>query len=112
MNRAILSASAPAIDLGNVFRRLQSWLTVGARRTAASGAPLEQFVTTRCMDAGRTLWIARPLGREVTCERGTLWLTFDGQQRDIVLEAGQSIRCDSQSRLAIHALRDATASVA
>jgi hypothetical protein len=112
MNRAILSASAPAIDLGNVFRRLQSWLTVGDRRTAVTRVAAQQLVTPRGLDAGRTLWIARPLDLEVTCERGTLWLAFDGQQRDIILEAGRSFRCDSESRLSIHALRDTTLSVA
>ena len=112
MNRAILSASAPTIDLGSVFRRLQSWLTAGALRTAVSGTAMPQFVTPRCVDAGRTLWIARPLGRDVTCERGTLWLAFDGQQRDIILDAGQSFHGDCQSRLSIHALSDSTVCVA
>jgi hypothetical protein len=111
MNRAILSVSAPVTDLGAVFRRLKSWLSAGARRAAVSTAA-EQFLTARCVEAGRTLWIARPLGRHVTCERGTLWLAFDGQQRDIILDAGQSFHCDCQSRLSIHALGDSTVCVA
>jgi hypothetical protein len=51
-----------------------------------------------------THWVARPRGQVVTCEAGTLWLTFDGERRDIVLDAGESHRCDSDARLAIHAL--------
>lgn len=61
---------------------------------------------------GATTWIARPLGRTVTCETGTLWLTFDNEPADIILEAGQSHRCDKASRLSIHALAAARMSVA
>lgn len=49
-------------------------------------------------------WVQRPCGLVVTCEAGALWLTFDGEEHDIVLEAGQSHRCESDSRLAIYAL--------
>ena len=42
--------------------------------------------------------------RDINCLEGTLWLTFDGVRKDIILEAGQSYRCDCASRLAIHAL--------
>ena len=45
-----------------------------------------------------------PTSRGITCQRGMLWLTFDGVLKDIVLEAGETYRCDSASRLAIHAL--------
>lgn len=58
----------------------------------------------RRLEAKATLWVARPLGRTVTCETGTLWLTFDNEPQDVVLEAGQSHRCDKASKLAIHAL--------
>lgn len=53
---------------------------------------------------GSTHWVRRPLGREISCEAGTLWLAFDGEPRDIVLEAGQSHRCACASLLSIHAL--------
>ena len=56
------------------------------------------------LDARATTWIARPLGRTVICETGTLWLTFDHETADVILEAGQSHRCASASKLAIHAL--------
>ena len=63
------------------------------------------------LDAHATTWIARPLGRTVTCETGTLWLTFDNETADVILEAGQSHRCASASKLAIHALSAARVSV-
>jgi len=63
------------------------------------------------LDKGTTTWIASPLGRTVTCETGTLWLTFDNEPTDVILEAGQSHRCAKASKLAIHALSAARVSV-
>lgn len=49
-----------------------------------------------------------PLGLAVQCLTGCLWLTQDGDDRDIVLDAGQSHTCDRQSRLVVHALDAST----
>lgn len=63
------------------------------------------------LDKGTTTWIATPLGRTVHCETGTLWLTFDNEPTDVVLDAGQSHRCAKASKLAIHAFSAASVSV-
>ncbi len=60
--------------------------------------------TRRVLEKGVTAWIEKPLGREVVCDAGTLWLTFDGEPQDVILEAGESYRCIKGSKLAIHAL--------
>lgn len=80
-------------------------------------AVLRRFVAptasgVQALDKSATAWIARPLGRTVTCETGTLWLAFDHEPVDIILEAGQSHRCTKASRLSIHALTAARMSVA
>jgi len=49
--------------------------------------------------------IERPLGRTITCESGTLWLTFDNTLRDVVLEGGESHHCATDNRLLIQALQ-------
>lgn len=77
------------------------------RAVAAPAAP-----AARQLDANATTWIARPLGRTVACETGTLWLTFDNESLDVILEAGQSYRCAKASKLAIHALAASRVSVA
>jgi hypothetical protein len=59
------------------------------------------------LGAGANAWIVRPLGRTITCEKGTLWMTFDNEPQDVILEAGQSHRCAKGSKLLIHALADA-----
>lgn len=53
---------------------------------------------------GSTHWVRRPLGREIHCEAGTIWLAYDGEPQDIILESGQSHRCRCASPLSIHAL--------
>lgn len=53
-----------------------------------------------------------PLGRTLHCTRGRVWLTHDGDGRDIVLEAGQAHTCDRDTRLVVHALEAARISVA
>lgn len=53
---------------------------------------------------GQSVCVPSPLGQCVACEAGTLWLTFDGDRRDIVLEAGERHVCDTDARLIVHAL--------
>ena len=86
---------------------LQALKTLAARATATPVAP----ALRRHMVRNATLWIERPVGRSVRCEAGTLWLTFDGEPEDVILEAGQTHRCAHSSRLAIHALDRATVRV-
>ncbi len=103
MNIATLATTAARLDVtlpGGLLALLQ-------RAVAAPAAP-----AARQLDANATTWIARPLGRTITCETGTLWLTFDNESVDVVLEAGQSHRCAKASKLAIHALATARVSVA
>lgn len=64
------------------------------------------------LDKGATTWVVRPLGCTVSCETGTLWLTFDNDAGDVILEAGQSHRCTQAAKLSIHALAAARLSVA
>jgi hypothetical protein len=102
MNTATLARTAPARrHLG-----LPSGLLRLIGRAVAPAAP-----KLSRLDKGATAWIARPQGQTVTCEAGTLWLTFDNEPQDVILEAGQSHHCTSASRLGIHALAAALLSV-
>lgn len=97
MNTALFVSGSAAIQprvspLAGMTGLLQRWMT-----PAAPMAP-------QCLAKGATTWIARPLGRTMRCEAGTLWLTFDGEPQDLILEAGQSHRCSKASKLGIHAM--------
>ena len=47
-------------------------------------------------------------GVRVACKEGCLWLTLDHDQRDIVLEAGQSFVTPQHRRALIYALQAST----
>ncbi len=104
MNTATL-VRTPALDVGLGLSALLQRLL--RREVAVPAAP-----ASRPLQRGETEWITRPLGRTITCERGTLWLTFDNEPLDLILEAGQSYRCAHASKLGIHALAEARVTVA
>lgn len=45
--------------------------------------------------------------RDIYCDAGTLWITQDGDPRDIVLEAGQQHRRQGQGAAIVYALAPA-----
>ena len=55
---------------------------------------------------GRIRRVHRPVGRRVECLNGTLWVTQDGDSRDIVLEPGDSFTFDHRGDALISALDD------
>lgn len=93
--RAIAPAQATALP------SVLAWLR---RAVLPSRRPTEQVLSL----AGEARhWVRQPLGRTVTCDAGTLWLTFDCKSLDIVLEAGQSHRCADATALMVYALEPA-----
>lgn len=100
MNTATLTATAARFHIA-----LPAALSALFERAGAAPAAHQ-------LQAQATMWIAQPAGRTVTCQTGTLWLTFDNEPQDVILEAGQSHRCVETSKLAIHALASARLTVA
>lgn len=47
----------------------------------------------------------------LTCYRGELWITQEGDKRDIILDAGESYQVTSTTLVAISALKTSTLSV-
>lgn len=89
---------------GRLGRHLGLRMAEAARSFLTETAPAASAFTVSALDKGRTMWVERPLAREVCCLKGALWLTFDGVQKDFILEAGESHCCKCSSRLAIHAM--------
>lgn len=72
-----------------------------------------EYVPFTCTLARRQLLVeAEPLGRRIACYAGCLWLTFDRDSADYVLEAGQSLVCAKSGRLIVQALSDARVGLA
>ena len=60
----------------------------------------------RDLAAHATIRIADPPGYNVTCLTGLLWLTHDGDPKDLILQPGEQYQADRRSTLLVHALQD------
>ncbi len=79
----------------SLARRFMPTDPAASAGTAAGPLSLARHCTHRCH--------SRP-GMVVTCTAGSAWLTFDGEQRDVVLAAGESLTCDCEKTLGITGL--------
>jgi hypothetical protein len=60
----------------------------------------------RDLAAHATIRIADPIRCTVTCLTGLLWLTHDGDPKDLILKPGEQYRADRRSMLLVHALEE------
>lgn len=71
----------------------------------------EPVSRTQSLAKSALLRIERPLDAVVQCSRGTVWVTHDGDPKDVVLVAGESYRSRSAARLIVQALEDSDLSL-
>ena len=64
------------------------------------------MLDTKTLAKGRIRRVHRPIGQRVECVLGSLWVTQDGDQRDIVLSPGESFAFDRRGDALISALAD------
>ena len=60
---------------------------------------------------GQLLRLEEAAGRVVRSHGGAVWVTEDGQWRDVVLRDGESYRLAGDALVIVHALRDSSVSV-
>ncbi|MDW5441791.1 DUF2917 domain-containing protein [Polaromonas sp. SM01] len=61
---------------------------------------------------GSTVTVLQPQGTVMECLEGCVWITFDKDIRDTVLEAGEHFCADRNSRALIHAFEASRVRVA
>ena len=87
------------------------WLSACTRAT-----PSQRIVPTqspfKTVDKGATLVLQKPAGQTIHCIAGSVWITHDGDTKDVVLEAGQSYTSARTSRLLAYGLEAARVTVA
>ena len=71
-------------------------------RTAGPAAEL-----LRDLPRGNTLAVMQPLGLEVVCLKGTLWITHDGDLLDHIVESGCCYTAKRGEKMHVYALADA-----
>ena len=64
------------------------------------------FLDSKTLAKGRIRRVHHPVGQRVECVTGALWVTQDGDPRDIVLEPGDSFAFDQRGDALISALDD------
>lgn len=75
-------------------------------RRPAAGLP-GRAASVRELPRHTTLRIEKPGGMFVECLSGTLWITHDGQLKDLVLEAGEHYQVCSDAVMLVHAVNHA-----
>ena len=92
----------PAFELGHPFAWISHRLT---RRPGSRPVPAPHPATSSVSLAAQGIHAVRSFrGSSVECTQGCVWLTYDGDCRDVVLQAGQSHVGDRDTRLVISAM--------
>jgi Protein of unknown function (DUF2917) len=61
---------------------------------------------SRTLAKGRVRHVHDGLGRRVECVSGSIWITQDGDRRDVVLGPGEAFEFDRRGDAIVSALRD------
>lgn len=64
------------------------------------------------IDKGATLVVERAAGASVCCLSGSLWITHDGDVKDVLIDAGDTYRSERSGRMLVHGLAASSALVA
>lgn len=79
-------------------------LNLFGRRDRRAPTRQHRQTTTVRMEKNQLLSIAHPLGCRIDCIQGGIWITHDGDARDILLSSGEHHIGDRRSRLIVQAL--------
>ena len=110
MSKIAFAGMHSAGDFGNIAERVSRICALFAvlRPRPRTHSQADTFTLAE----GRLRYLTKPKGRLVTCAIGSPWLTFDGDAKDVILETGESYRCESEARLGISAFEAAVVRLA
>jgi hypothetical protein len=89
-----------------IFHTLRRWLRLVAPSFAPTTAKPLAFPVEISLAQGHSTRLGRIEGRTLSCLAGCLWITHDGDPKDIVVEEGESYRVAREERTIVHALCD------
>jgi Protein of unknown function (DUF2917) len=64
-----------------------------------------------CLKRNQVVKVRGGIGHSVVCESGTVWVTQDGDPRDIILRAGDSFTIDRSGPALVQAFEQAAISI-
>ena len=88
-------------SVGNWFAATSSGTFVRASQHAGTAPYIQEIAKNK------VLQIRQALGMTIECLEGSVWVTQDGDTRDVVLDAGHIYKVDRQQRTLIQALDSA-----
>ncbi len=107
---------SPAMDItfnpAARWSELTAWFLgrPAAVATAAPGVRRDRSLSLaspeRHISAGSTLRVEQPLGTELVCLDGTLWVTHDGEEHDHIVVAGKPYLARHGSTMLVHAMSE------
>jgi Protein of unknown function (DUF2917) len=83
-----------------------------ATASATPASPSRDVQAVHQLPQAHTMTLAEPLGHALVCLAGCIWITQDGDPRDVVINAGQVFTPDRNRRTLIHALEASQVRVA
>lgn len=109
-----LALTAPATR--KATRPLLRWMhtvrAAMAHRRQGAVVNTQQTPREHSLAQGQTLVIDNALGQVVICQSGCVWITYDRQPMDSIVQAGEAHQGCSQSRMLVHAVSDVRLTVA
>ena len=82
------------------------------RKAAAAPAVAEVPPAGWTIGKGCIVAFRQPAGMTVSCAHGCLWITHDGELRDVVISSGETYASDSASRMLVYGVEASCATVA
>jgi Protein of unknown function (DUF2917) len=97
----MLSALNPVVPLHNP----SAWLPKTLANSAHSRVTLKPAnCDTQRLQRGSSLDLPEPMGCEVECLNGSVWITHVGDSKDLILETGQFYHVHTTRRMLAYAL--------
>lgn len=101
----ITTSPAPSTAAAELVSRIVAVLRDGL--AARPRGQAQATSTQHTLPERHTLTLPASQGRHIDCLQGCLWITQDGDPRDVVLQAGQRFSGDHGRRTLVHALEPA-----
>lgn len=101
MSYAIPSLRSSSHDIAGI---VASWFSLPIHRSLKTASCVGAHSDVQSLAKGSTLALENPHQQSVECLRGCLWITQDGDTRDIILDAGQNYVAKHNARMLIYAL--------
>lgn len=79
---------------------------LGSRRTAGGALVIPPRARPLRLRRQAILAVDNPLGQQLRCIAGVLWVTHDRDPKDIVVTVGETYRVDRCARMLVVALED------